>query len=61
MASGFKDPISIKEAVDNIFERKYLLPAIQRKFVWSSDQIEMLFDSILRGYRPIFHVLGGKR
>ena len=50
MASGFKDPISIKEAVDNIFERKYLLPAIQRKFVWSSDQIEMLFDSILRGY-----------
>jgi len=50
MASGFKDPISIKEAIDNIFSRHYLLPAIQRKFVWSSEQIEMLFDSILRGY-----------
>jgi uncharacterized protein with ParB-like and HNH nuclease domain len=50
MASGFQQPISIKEAIDNIFARQYLLPAIQRKFIWSSDQIEMLFDSIMRGY-----------
>jgi len=26
------------------------LPAIQRKFVWSIDQIEVLFDSLIRGY-----------
>lgn len=42
--------ISVKDAINNIATRQYLLPAIQRKFVWSIDQIEMLFDSILRGY-----------
>lgn len=29
---------------------KIYLPAIQRKFVWKPDQIEKLFDSIMRGY-----------
>lgn len=28
----------------------YYLPSIQRKFVWSMQQIEALFDSILQGY-----------
>jgi uncharacterized protein with ParB-like and HNH nuclease domain len=50
MPSGFVNPITIKEAIDKIDDRTYLLPAIQRKFVWSSDQIEILFDSIMRGY-----------
>jgi uncharacterized protein with ParB-like and HNH nuclease domain len=50
MPSGFMNPITIKEAIDNIVDRTYLLPAIQRKFVWSSEQIEVLFDSIMRGY-----------
>lgn len=50
MASGFAKPITIKEAIDKIVAREYLLPAIQRKFVWSSYQIEVLFDSIMRGY-----------
>lgn len=50
MASGFTNPITIKDAIDNIVDRTFLLPAIQRKFVWSSDQIEILFDSIMRGY-----------
>ena len=50
MGSGFQEPITIKNAIDNIYNRKYLLPAIQRKFTWSSNQIEMLFDSIMRGY-----------
>ena len=50
MSSGFKQPITIKEAIDNIYKRYYLIPAIQRKFTWSSEQIEMLFDSIMRGY-----------
>ncbi|MDY4788156.1 MAG: DUF262 domain-containing protein [Bacilli bacterium] len=42
--------ISIKEAMNNIAVNNYLLPAIQRKFVWSMGQVETLFDSILRGY-----------
>ena len=50
MPNGFQQPISIKEAMDNIHTRKYLLPAIQREFVWESEQIELLFDSILRDY-----------
>lgn len=50
MASGFATPITIKEAIDNIVDRTYLLPAIQRKFVWSAGKIETLFDSIMRGY-----------
>lgn len=50
MASGFAKPTTIKEAIDNIVSREYLIPAIQRKFVWNSSQIEMLFDSIMRGY-----------
>lgn len=50
MCSGFQNPITIKDAIDKIHSRQFLLPAIQRKFTWSSSQIEMLFDSILRGY-----------
>ena len=42
--------ISVKNAIDNIKSDKYLLPAIQRRFVWNREQIEMLFDSILSGY-----------
>ncbi len=36
--------------MNNIATNYYLLPAIQRKFVWEIDQIEKLFDSILRNY-----------
>lgn len=50
MASEFQKPITIKKAIDNIHSRYYLLPAIQRKFTWTSEQIETLFDSIMRGY-----------
>jgi uncharacterized protein with ParB-like and HNH nuclease domain len=47
---SFERPITIKEAIDSIQKKLYLLPAIQREFVWSSDQIELLFDSLMRGY-----------
>ncbi len=42
--------ITIKKAMNNIAQNKYLLPAIQRRFVWDLNQVEMLFDSILRDY-----------
>ena len=48
--SGFQTPIKIKDAIDAIVARQYLLPAIQRKFVWSSAKVEALFDSIMQGY-----------
>lgn len=50
MSGQFQTPITIKEAIKHIDTNYYLLPAIQRKFVWSPYQIEMLFDSIMRGY-----------
>lgn len=42
--------ISIKKAVNAIKKNTYLLPAIQRELVWSPEQIEKLFDSLLSGY-----------
>lgn len=42
--------ICIKDAMNNIASNNYLLPAIQRKFVWEREQIETLFDSIMRNY-----------
>ncbi|MBE7556827.1 MAG: DUF262 domain-containing protein [Anaerolineales bacterium] len=47
---SFERPVTIKEAIDNVHRKKYLLPAIQREFVWSAEQIELLFDSMMRGY-----------
>ncbi|WP_207484706.1 DUF262 domain-containing protein [Microbacterium sp. SD291] len=33
-----------------IHRREYLMPAIQREFVWGPDQITKLVDSLMRGY-----------
>jgi uncharacterized protein with ParB-like and HNH nuclease domain len=47
---AFERPLTIKEVINDIHRKRYLLPAIQREFVWDTDQIETLFDSLLRGY-----------
>ena len=47
---AFQTPIKIREAIDHIHNNRYLLPAIQREFVWWPHQIEKLFDSLMRGY-----------
>jgi hypothetical protein len=47
---SFEMPITIAEAVKEIQTSNYVLPAIQREFVWSGEQIEKLFDSLMRGY-----------
>ena len=46
----FETPITIRDAVQRIQQREYLLPGIQREFVWQPDQICRLFDSLVRGY-----------
>lgn len=46
----YEDPITIVEAIGNIDSRQYLLPGIQRHFVWDTERIERLFDSIMRDY-----------
>jgi len=47
---AYEKPITIKEAIDQIQKKKFVLPSIQREFVWESSQIEILFDSIMRDY-----------
>lgn len=39
----------IGQVIDDV-NRVYFLPAIQRPFVWSSDQVIALFDSLLKRY-----------
>ena len=43
------DSITIYEAMMHIKDGKYVMPAFQRQFVWSMEQIEKLWDSI-----PVF-------
>lgn len=47
---GFQVPITITDAIRRIRERRLLLPAIQREFVWSHPKVEWLFDSLLQEY-----------
>ncbi len=54
--AGFQTPITIYQAIKNIENKDYLLPAFQREFVWSTEQIERLFDSLMQGY-PISSML----
>ncbi|WP_066347034.1 DUF262 domain-containing protein [Aliarcobacter cryaerophilus] len=42
--------MTFKKAIKEINSRRMLLPAIQRRFVWDTNQIEILFDSIMRDY-----------
>lgn len=42
--------ITIYEALQNIKNGKYVMPAFQRQYVWSMEQIEKLWDSILLDY-----------
>ena len=41
---------SIAETLRKIQKHEYVLPAIQREFVWRPAQISRLFDSLMRGY-----------
>lgn len=47
---AYETPITLKKAIDNIKKRHYVLPSIQREFVWDAEQIEKLFDSLMRDY-----------
>ncbi len=46
----YQQPQSIREIVKKIESNDWVLPNIQRKFVWDKERICMLFDSILQGY-----------
>lgn len=47
---SFQTPITIAQAIESIQRNEYVLPAIQREFIWKASQITKLFDSLMRGY-----------
>ena len=47
---AYESPLTIAEVIQDISVNKYVLPAIQREYVWGTSQIERLFDSIMQDY-----------
>ena len=41
---------TISDLLTKVGENEFILPAIQREFVWQPDQICRLFDSLMQGY-----------
>ena len=50
VALSFQTPVTVGEILQGIHRKEYLLPAIQREFVWDADQVRRLVDSLMRGY-----------
>lgn len=50
MSRLIDNSITIYEALQNIKDGEYVMPAFQRQFVWGMEQIEKLWDSILLDY-----------
>lgn len=46
----FQPAVPVAKALQGIHNSEYVLPAIQREFVWKTEQIRRLFDSLMRGY-----------
>lgn len=46
----FQPPVPVAKLLEGIHNSQYVLPAIQREFIWDTDQICKLFDSLMRGY-----------
>jgi hypothetical protein len=45
----FQTSRSVVEMLTSIHKRDYLMPAVQREFVWGPEQIVRLVDSLMRG------------
>ncbi|MBT1162920.1 DUF262 domain-containing protein [Bifidobacterium sp. SO1] len=48
--NGYYSDLTIAQLVDNAYSGRYVLPGIQRRFVWDAGRIERLFDSIMQDY-----------
>jgi hypothetical protein len=46
----YKPGGSIRDALASIEQKNWVLPAIQREFVWRPDQVTGFFDSLMRGF-----------
>ena len=52
MGTVYQSGLTLKEALEDVSKNLYVLPAIQREFVWDAEQICRLFDSLMQGYSP---------
>ena len=50
----YKPGGTIRDAIRRVEQNQYVLPAIQREFVWKAEQIAKLFDSLMQGYAARF-------
>ena len=46
----FQTAVPVAKVLQGIHNSGYVLPAIQREFVWKTEQIRSLFDSLTRWY-----------
>ena len=46
----YQSGLTIRDALEAVSKNLYVLPAIQREFVWKPEQICRLFDSLMQGY-----------
>ena len=47
---AYETPLTIAEVMQDFSNNKYVLPSIQREYVWDTEQIETLFDSLMQDY-----------
>ena len=47
---SYQTPITVRKALDQIWKHEFVLPAIQREFVWKPEQICRFFDSLMQGF-----------
>ncbi|VFB15978.1 Uncharacterized conserved protein [Urinicoccus massiliensis] len=47
---AYQTPLTIAKVIKDISSNRYVLPSIQREYVWDAEQIETLFDSLMREY-----------
>ena len=50
MSGKYQPAESIKNVIEKISSRTWILPSIQRRFVWDTERIANLFDSLMLGY-----------
>lgn len=50
MPGRYQPAETIKNIISKIENREWILPGIQRKFVWDTERIINLFDSLMQGY-----------
>lgn len=47
---AYETPLTIAEVMQDISNNEYVLPSIQREYVWDTEQVETLFDSLMQDY-----------